>query len=378
MEGKQFVTVSFPIGSIPEKATDALRWGTAFAVVASVYGVGAWLLLRQNPSGSDPGGWVVLDLPRMPEFPLAPGERGAFPASGVSERGAPSEALDAGARAAQNERTANLGEAGRGTEIDNERPAGPDGIKPAGRDQPSSDPATPEKGEPPAATGGSTHPVLAARPSTARDGGVADLLAKMPIDTRITVYQARPFSTLKGVGPPKQLLGVRQLNVQNELKQLQERLFKRPVSIAAVAPNHVSSAGHAPIPSPSGAGAAERNAIGILVEHHATSEPAVLPGQSRQATAASASGPLASGPLGIPVAVARPSSAREAATGDAHAMQGANHGSSGPVTATAAASAGINGTGMTRAAGSMTAFVGGPTRTSAGIINGTSFRARVP
>jgi len=370
--------MTFPMG---ERASDALRWGSAFAVVALVYGTCAWLLLRQNRSELDSSGLtVMLDLPKLPDLPIAPNDRASVPVreAGQNNAGAPGELASTNSLQVENDRLANLaGDANGGGKMKDERPAGTDKVDVATAEQPVR-PEMPLKAEMPAETGGAAKPLSAARPTTAPDGNPADFLARMPIDTSITVYQWRSPNSSKGT---KQSRGLVEFNIANELKQLlQKRPLNRPVSIAALPANHEhgNAAGHQSGPASAADATPERNAIGILIDHRANPQSGLSQGDAPRQPV-NTLGRSAPGPLGIAIArTGEYAHLSEVTRAESHSVQGPNRGSLLP--ATAFASIGgprINGNGITHP-GFMTGTLGRPTNTFAGGLNGTDFHARHP
>jgi hypothetical protein len=377
------------------------------------YGVAAWMVLR-------PTGWqlgvnapvVEINLRDLPQpSATAPSDRASEPATPSTPTGDNSQSELAGS--ADPAARAPGGAAGRGDGSEATKDAdavdakdgSPDAAKTAALDkventaitQPGSADAAsgkpPSREAPAADSGGGSRPITTppqvVTPATST--------ARAPIDTSITVNQGRSLLRSAKGGPQSKSLPLPQLRLALPLATLKEPFSKRPNPLlgltlpapGATAP--VANQGHAQDlaqrPAMGAAGGVTRNAIGIAIEQHTVVPHAgapllgvhPLPGAMSTAMHVSSEhGPMTTA-AGAPL-VAGNASPRDArlSTGAANQSQ-AGHADRGLEAGHLATIGGpaINGAGMNRPASS-TAAVGGRGHVVAGVLNGSSFRAKSP
>jgi hypothetical protein len=389
-----------------ERAIDHLRWSAAFVAVVLTYGVAGWMLLWPASWQLDVNAPVVeINLPDTSQLSTIPppGDRASERASPPTRPSADAAGhLPVSADAGGGSAGRAPAEAPHATERSADAPeqaAAPDKAEERATAQPRSPghatPEVPPRTEaPPADSGGGARPIVAPPRLVTPGTSAAASVTRAPIDTSITVNQARSlFAGTKG-GPPFRGLALPQLKLTPPFATLNASKKPNPLAglalpatrAAVAAANHGHASDLVQNPAMGTDGGLARNAIGIVIEQRAVVPPAgaplgvhPLPGAMSTAMHASGAHGPATTAIGahLPAASASP---RDTAlsTGVANLRQ-ASH-SDRALNPSRIASRGgpaVDGTGMSRPASS-TAAVGGPGHAVGVVLNGSGFRAKLP
>jgi hypothetical protein len=223
-----------------ESAQDSLRWSVALAMVVFAHGAAGWLLLRSQgaPNSGPDARAIMVDLVKIPEFPIAPRDLGPTPGGDMANDSRARGVGDPGAAKAQeigSEPPANLTDKA-------EEAAAPDpvgGTRATGTDMADNGPTDPAmrdsqltaKAEMPGDTGGGAGPAPAVRSGAILEIGGLQSTTGAPIDANSAVILGRVLNGHKGPNQFKELFAQRRLNEPKgfkELHELEERLFRRP------------------------------------------------------------------------------------------------------------------------------------------------------